>query len=93
MRVVTGRGGFSRGDYLFNVDYLETSTYVAESPDALKPAEGAFGVMRYVENGRMAAVASDGKARTFVMGFPFECIVEESQRDRLMKDILEFLDR
>ncbi len=93
VRVVTGRGGFSRGDYLFNVDYLETSTYVAESPDALKPAEGAFGVMRYVENGRMAAVASDGKARTFVMGFPFECIVEESQRDRLMKDILEFLDR
>ncbi len=92
IRVVGGRGGFSRGDYRFNTDYLDTSTYVAESPDALKPVGDGFVVMRYIENQRTAAVAADGTARTFVMGFPFESIPSETQRDRLMRDVMNFLN-
>ncbi len=92
VRVVTGRGGFTRGDYTFNNDdYLDTSTYVAESPDAIKGVNGGFAVMRYIENGRTAAVAADGAARTFVMGFPFETISDEGRRDRLMRDAVDFL--
>jgi len=47
-------------------------------------------VMRYVENGRTAGVASEAGG-TFVMGFPFESIESDVQRDRLMRDVLDFL--
>ena len=46
--------------------------------------------MRYVENGRTAGVASEAGG-TFVMGFPFESIESDVQRDRLMRDVLRFL--
>lgn len=46
--------------------------------------------MRYVENGRTAGVASEAGG-TFVMGFPFESIESDVQRDRLMRDVLDFL--
>ena len=56
--------------------------------------------MRYDENGLSAAVALDrvfeagsglASYRVVSMGFPFETIKEESSRNRLMKDILDFL--
>lgn len=90
VRVVTSNPAFSRGDYRFVHDY-RPHRYCVEAPDALKPAGGeAFAVMRYVENGRIAAVASD-RFRTFVMGFPFEALESAIERDRLMDDVLRFL--
>ncbi len=91
VRVVSSQGGFSRGEYRFNDEY-SADTYVVEAPDALKAAgEGAFPVMRYIENGRTAGVACGGEAPTFVMGFPFETLADSMQRDRLMRDVLKFL--
>ena len=46
--------------------------------------------MRYVDNNRCAGVACVD-SRTFVMGFPFEALESDVQRDRLMADILGFL--
>ena len=58
----------------------------------MNPAgEGAFSVMRYVENGRTAGVACEAEGRTFVVGFPFESILSRTERDRLMRDALKFL--
>lgn len=51
---------------------------------------GLSPVMRYVDNNRCAGVAC-ADSRTFVMGFPFEALESDVQRDRLMADILGFL--
>ncbi len=76
-------------------------SYAVESPDAIRPSgTDASTVMRYDENGLSAAVALDrvfeagsglASYRVVSMGFPFETIKEESSRNRLMKDILDFL--
>lgn len=92
IRVTAPVGDFSRGDYRF-YDKTGADHYVVEAPDALLPAAGAFPVLRYAENGRTAAVASDDGYRVFVMGFPFEAISSDVQRDRLMRDILRFLNK
>jgi hypothetical protein len=36
-------------------------------------------------------VAGNGKVRSVVMGFPFEIIISQQERDMLMKQVLEFL--
>lgn len=90
VRVVTSHTGFSRGDYRFVSDF-QPDRYNVETADALKPADKeAFAVMRYLENGMTAGVASE-RGRTFVMGFPFETIESDTERDRLMSDVLGFL--
>lgn len=90
VRVVTSHGGFARDEYRF-VDEFRPDRYRVGRVDALRPAgDGAFPVMRYVDNGRTAGVACE-RGRTFVMGFPFEAIEGDVQRDRLMGDILDFL--
>ncbi len=90
VRMVTAHAAFSRGDYRF-VAGFRPDRYNVASVDALKPAGGeAFAVMRYQENGLTAGVASE-RGRTFVMGFPFETIESDAERDRLMSDILGFL--
>lgn len=91
VRVVTSHGGFSRGEYRFH-DQPAPHAYPVEAPDGLKPAgKEAFPVMRYLNNGRTAGVAGGGAGRTFVMGFPFESLTEDGQRDRLMDEVLGFL--
>lgn len=91
VRVVAPVPVFSRGDYEFR-DRPSPACYGVESPDALRPVgERSFAVMRYAETGLTAAVANDGERRTFVMGFPFETLRSEEQRDRLMQDVLRFL--
>lgn len=90
VRVVTSHAGFARDEYRYVNDF-RPDRYRVERADALKPAgDGAFPVMRYVDNGRVAGVASEN-SRTFVMGFPFEAVESDVQRDRLMADILGFL--
>ncbi len=43
-------------------------------------------------NGTSAAVACDTERhKTFVMGFPFECINDQSMRNNIMQGILSFL--
>ncbi len=59
--------------------------------DAFLPTGGAFEVLRYTDNGTTAATAYAGANRLWVMGFPFEAITDEQQRDKLMFDILNFL--
>ena len=67
--------------------------YAATSTDVLRPLGNAFCVMQY-EGGRSAATAYDGPDyKTFVMGFPFECIVDPRQRSRIMAGILDFLTK
>ncbi len=88
VRVHTSKFDFSRSEYQFDTAYSPLR-YPVESVDALRPADSdAFAVMRYVDGNRTAAVAGE---RSFVLGFPFEVIRGESQRDRMMRDVLNYL--
>ena len=69
--------------------------YGTENPDGIEPAKGssALTVLRYQENNISAGVAYKGEDyKTFIMGFPFECIQSEFERNALMKRILAFFE-
>lgn len=91
LRVTASKGNFRRGDYRFN-DELCEEHYKVERVEEIRPADDkSHTVLRYVDNQGSAMVISDEGNRTAVMGFPFESITEEAERDRLMGDILNFL--
>ena len=53
----------------------------------------AFIAMRYPRSNQPAAIGYKGKDyRTFVMALPFESIIDEAQRDKLMLGVLNFFD-
>lgn len=71
---------------------LNSLSYAVQSPDAIEPAgEDAYTIFRYSENNLSAGVVFDGSYRTCILGFPFETIENDSQRDSLMKRILNFM--
>jgi hypothetical protein len=80
------------GTWEFHTEH-NPEAYAVESPDAIEPAgRDACTLMRYSENNLSAAVAYRGDYRTCVMGFPFEAIKTDGERDRLMAAILTFFD-
>lgn len=79
------------GSYSFNTGTVD-EIYAAEAPDAIEPADRLSSTaFRYTENNTSAAIMHRGEVRSFVMGFPFETIITQDERDRLMKQILDFL--
>lgn len=77
-----------------NFDFYRTLNadhYAAHHTDVLQPADHAICAMKY-SNGMSAATAYSGTDyRTFVMGFPFECITDKSVRNGLMQGIMNYL--
>lgn len=70
---------------------LNEEHYAATSADILRPAAPAFTVMQYAD-GQDAAVAYKGRDyRSFTMGFPFECIMDEQKQGSIMRGLLNFL--
>ncbi len=81
------------GSFNFNTGY-SPSIYSVEAPDAIEPAgKGAVCSFRYSENNTSAGVAFKGVCNTFILGFPFETILGEKQRELLMNQILKFLGK
>ena len=83
-QVVTGMG----------VDFdvfraLNEDHYASTSSDVLAPIGTAFPAMLYAD-GSTAAIACKER-RSFVMGFPLECIRTEDQRGLCMRSVLKFL--
>lgn len=94
----SGMSGFNPGKSGFNtslsgLDAGNTDDiYAAESPDAIEAADKqSFTALRYTENNTSAAVMHTGPVRSFVMGFPFETVISQAERDVLMRQILDFL--
>ena len=70
---------------------LNESHYAATVMDILQPQAPAFATLTYA-SGFPAGVAYQGQNyRTFVMGFPFECINGYRKRAAVMKGIISFL--
>ena len=76
----------------FNTDFC-SDIYAAEAPDAIEPADStAFSIFRYSENNTGAAIAYDDLYKIVVFGFPFETIINQNNRDSIMKAILNFFE-
>ena len=70
---------------------LNEDHYAATSPEIIQPTGQAFPAMTYQDQ-TSAAVAYQGQIyNSFVMGFPFECIISSSKRASIMSGILKFL--
>ena len=70
---------------------LNPDHYAATHTDVLQPESGAICTMLY-SNGMSAATAYDGNDyKTFVMGFPFECITNRNTRNLLMQGIMKYI--
>lgn len=73
-------------------NYKNKDSYHIESADILEPmGAGAVGVFKY-DNNRTSGVAYVGKYRLCVLGFPFETIKYEKDRNKHMEGILNFLN-
>ncbi|MBQ6653594.1 MAG: fibronectin type III domain-containing protein [Prevotella sp.] len=72
---------------------LNACHYAVTSADILAPVgTAAFPALLY-GNGTAAAIAYPGSDyKSFVMGFPFECIKDEQARNKIMAAILNFVN-
>ncbi|MBG0859472.1 MAG: hypothetical protein IQL11_08200 [Bacteroidales bacterium] len=78
------------GIFKFNTG-LSESIYQVEAPDAIEPSgRGAICSFRYSENNSSAGIAFRGDYKIVILGFPFETITGEEQRNRLMKQVLNY---
>ena len=93
-RVVASPMRMPRQDIAFNRE-PSREHYAVESPGCIMPVgKSAFIAMRYPTNNQSAAVGYKGEDyRSVVMGFPFEVILHEEQRDALMAGVLNFLSQ
>ncbi len=72
---------------------LNHKVYSAEAPESFYPAESAEVLMLYNENWNNAATGYKGKYSLVTMGFPFETVTAEKERDILMSNILKYLTK
>jgi len=67
--------------------------YTVEAPDALEPTDPLSKTwMRYSQNNMSAGISYNGNYKSIILGFPFETIINEQDRNELMKIILEYLE-
>lgn len=72
-------------------DKINEHHYCISKPEVLTPLGAAFAAIRYPD-GNDACVAYNGTDyKSFVMGFPFECIKTTNKRINIMSGILNFL--
>ena len=93
-RIVASPMGMTRSTIEFNREPTR-DFYGVESPGCISPyGRNAYIAMRYATNNQPAAVCYNGNDyRSVVMAFPFESILDASQRDMLMRGVLAFFER
>jgi hypothetical protein len=78
------------GKYSFVQEY-NPAIYKVESPDAIEPkGKDAKVLFRYSGNNKTAGVCFDGSYHSVILGFPFETITTDRQRNELMGEILKY---
>ncbi|MBC8005917.1 MAG: hypothetical protein H7X84_10620, partial [Verrucomicrobia bacterium] len=83
------KGAFSK-EFKF-IQEAHQTIYKVESPDAIEPkGKDAKVFFRYNEDNKTAGVGYDGNYRTLILGFPFETIPTDDERDKLMGQILKY---
>lgn len=69
------------------------TTHAVPQSGYLYPTGGSFSTFVYTSGNYGAGIAYRGNYRTFVLGFPFESIPEEGERNHVMKAILGFFEK
>ncbi len=64
--------------------------YGITSCDAIAPVNGSHTIYRYSENNKSAIVAYKGKYKLIIMGFPFENIIGDDNKKKLLKNFMNF---
>ncbi len=76
---------------------LNEDFYIVERPDviiATPKADEAATFLRFSDTDAAAGLLiRDGKSRRAVMSIPFESITDENQRNQLMKELLEWIEK
>ncbi len=80
------------GSITYNTEFSK-ECYAVSAPDAILPTGGAKLLLRYAENNFPAAIGFRGGYRVVVFGFPFETILGEKTRSRVMSAIVRYLGR
>ena len=76
----------------FNTAWHPT-IYTVEAPDAIEAfGENSYTIYRYASNKTSAAVVHDAGHKAITLGFPFETIIHENERDELMKKIFLYFE-
>jgi hypothetical protein len=76
--------------FQFNTEY-NSEVYAAEAPDGIEAIHGISStILRYSENNISAAVAYQGDYNAVIFGFPFETILEQQNRDKVMQAIFNY---
>jgi hypothetical protein len=79
-----------KGQVEFNTEH-SPDYYAVEAPDGIEPVGvNAVTAYRYNENNVSAGTMYNGEYKTVILGFPFETVMSEKERDELMKQILKF---
>jgi len=77
-------------EFRFVQDY-NPNIYKVESPDAIEPkGENAKVLFRYKGDNKTAGICFDGNYHSVILGFPFETITTDRQRDELMGQMLKY---
>ena len=80
------------GKWNFNTEY-HPDIYTVEAPDGIEPAgKNAISAFRYGENNVSAGIVFNGNYRVVAMGIPFESILNNSDRQSLMQQIINFFE-
>jgi hypothetical protein len=81
-------------DTLFFNTGFSDRIYSVESPDAIEPSgKESICAFRYSETNASAGVVFRGKYKTVILGFPFETILSEKEREKLMYQIINFFEK
>ena len=85
--------GMFDGRWSFNTDF-HPEIYKVEAPDAIVPeGDEAITAFRYGETNASAGILYYGKYKCVVLGFPFETVMGDKERNALMKQVLEFFSK
>ena len=87
---VNAMSGQFEGELNFMQAY-DKAIYKVEFPDAIEPqGKEARVLLRYKDNNKTAGICFDGNYHILVLGFPFETISTNQQRDELMGQVLKY---
>ena len=68
--------------------------YAVEYPEVVTPSgKGAITALKYAGGGDTAAAAYKGDYATFIMGFPYETILDEAERRKLLEEIVNWFTK
>lgn len=81
---------FSALNFSFNTE-LNDSIYQVEAPDEVDPINGSQVLLRYSENRFSAAAGYKKDYGVVVFGFPFETILNQDDRNLVLKRVIDFL--